>query len=310
MLIVIFVLLLALAASIFLSVRRARDSRRAHENERLTTAEAHRVELHRSALDHRNREDALNARNAATRELRDRAVRAVAQGMKWELASRRLLVKACERNGLDAVIATNIVFTPAETTRHPFCAQIDHLVITPKIVVVVESKNWKGVVFDGIRPSKHAGAFAKLFDESEMIAPFAVQLAQPKDGSNLLTWRIDAGKDAPAKQARKQALRFRELLKEKSETVPYVDTCVFYSNHDATVIAHPYDQERSARTAIATCESIHHVIRNLHTASKQHVSEAQATLVIETARELGADLVGTGRFTDRYESPVELGMQL
>lgn len=307
MLAVIVALLFALAGAVFWSVRRNRNWMLAREGERLATAETHRVELHQSASDHQNREAALKARNTATNDLRERAVRTAARGMKWELASRYQLVKACESAGLDAVIATNIVFTPAEPAEHAFCAQIDHLVITPQVVLVVESKHWKGVVFDGVLPSKHAAAFSTLFDESEMVAPFSVHLTQPEEGAHLLSWRVDAGKKAPARQARKQALRLRDLLKERSETVPYIDTCVFYSHHDAKVITHAFDQEGSARTAIATSGNIHRVIRNVHTAKQRSISEAQATLVIDTVRELGADLIGTGRFADEYQSPVKLG---
>lgn len=310
MLAVIVVLLLALAGLIFWSVRRGRNWMLAREEERLATAETHRVELHQSASEHQNHTATLRARNAATNELRERAVRAAAQGMKWELASRRQLVKACQGAGLDAVIATNIVFTPAEPAEHAFCAQIDHVVITPQVVLVVESKNWKGVVFDGVRPSKHAAAFSTLFDESEMVAPFSVHLTQPEEGSNLLAWRVDAGAKAPAKQARKQAVRLRDLLKERSENVPYIDTCVFYSHHNAKVISPAFDKESSARTAIATSDSIQRVIREVHGTKRRNVTEAQATLVIDTVRELGADLVGTGRFAEEYRSPVSLGYRL
>lgn len=46
---------------------------------------------------------------------------------------------------------------------------------------------------------------------------------------------------------------------------------------------------------------------DVHGTKRRNVTESQATLVIDTVRELGADLVGTGRFADEYRSPVGLG---
>lgn len=309
MLAIIIALLFALAGSMFWSVRRKRQWILERQDERLAAEESHRLEMHSNISAHQSREIALEARNSTTNDLRERAVRAAARGMKWELASRAQLVRACDKAGIDAVVATNIVFTPGESTNHPFCAQIDHIIVTPKVVLVVESKRWKGVVFDGVRPSKHAAAFSTLFDESEMIPPFSVHLSQPKDASNMLTWRTDTGKQAPARQARKQALRFRDLLKERSESVPYIDTCVFYSHHDAKVIAPRFDEEGAARTAIATTGNIERVLQDLHRSNRRSISEAQAALVIDTVRAAGADLVGTGHFAAEYQSPVSLGFR-
>ncbi|MGO1798528.1 MAG: nuclease-related domain-containing protein [Microbacterium gubbeenense] len=306
MLIVIVALLAALAASVVWSVRRGRNWALARDDERMATAETHRTELELRAADHEDREAALTARNEATDKLRGHAVRAAARGMKWELASRHQLVKACENAGLDAVIATNVVFTPAEPVEHAFCAQIDHVVITQHLVLVVESKRWSGVVFDGVRPSTHAAAFSTLFDENEMIAPFAVQLTRPDEASQLLAWRVDSGKNAPAKQARKQAMRLRGLLRERTRTVPYIDTCVFYSHQRSEVIAQAIDQEGTARTLIATSNNIRRVIGDVHRSKRRRLDESQTALVIDTVRDLGADLVGTGRFADKYQSPVQL----
>ncbi|GAT74555.1 hypothetical protein MHM582_3060 [Microbacterium sp. HM58-2] len=299
---VIVALLLAVGGLILWSVRRGRR----WKETQTATADAHRAEIDAHTLEHDKQVSVLQTEKQATDALRARAVSAAAQGMRWELASRHQLVRACEAAGIDAVIATNVVFTPAEPAAHPFCAQIDHLVITGNAVLVVESKRWDGVVFDGIRPSTHAAAFAALFDDADLAAPFAVQLTRPNADSPTIESRFSTDKRAPALQARRQAMRLHELLRRRSGAVPFIDTCVFYSHPHAQVFAHDYDGEGKARTAIATSESIRRVITDVHESKTTGLTRAQATLVIDTIRELGADLVGTGRFAAEYQSAVPL----
>ncbi|GAB6856113.1 nuclease-related domain-containing protein [Microbacterium xylanilyticum] len=232
------------------------------------------------------------------------------RGLRWELASREVLVDACEAGGLDAIVATNIVFSPRdEGSIAPYCAQLDHLVITEKAVVLVDSKYWKGLILDGKKPSTLAGALGVLFDESALPSSFAI--AVTREGGERLDVRTLLGPDSPAAQVRRQARRFYQHLSARHGSAPYVQTCVFYSHPDARVWTGGLDESEHAQpTRIASVRTIQKALLDAQTGGPAGPSSHQLTQLVATVHELGADLHGTGRFASEFRSPVPLNFRM
>ena len=315
-------LLIAIVAGlVFWMIRRSRRAdaqreatARQHHDEteslRATQAQAladartqHLSAVAASRRDHDRQQASLRAEIDAHEKLQAAAVFAAARGLKWELASRQQLVTACEQAGLDAVIATNIVFAPNEAGADPFCAQIDHLVVTDNVVLLVENKRWAGMVFDGIHPSTKLPGLATVLNDSDLRPPFAVQISRTSRRS--LKIRFAENDDSPAQQARQQALRLREFLRA-TMAPPLVDTCIFYSHPQAHVVTGGSYTERSMTTVMATPQDLPAVLTAAHTRRPGRLGADAAADVIEAVRALGADLVGVGRFEVDYVSPVRL----
>lgn len=247
--------------------------------------------------------DAAVANEEASRLLAGR-------GLRWELASREVLVDACEAAGLDAIIATNIVFSPRdEGSIAPYCAQLDHLVITEKAVVLVDSRNWKGLILDGKKPSTLAGALGVLFDESALPTSFAISVS--RDGGERLDVRTLLGADSPASQARQQARLFHQHLTARQGSAPDLQTCVFYSHPDARVWTGGLDvAEHAQPTRIASVRTIQKALLDAQTGGPAGPSSHQLTQLVTAVRELGADLHGTGRFATEFRSSVPLNFRM
>lgn len=237
---------------------------------------------------------------------RDSAIRHAARGMKWELASRQALVRALTSAHLDSVIATNIVFAANEAGQGTFCAQIDHLVITENVVIIVDSKNWQGVIFDGIRPSRHARMLGALFDEQGLGTTFAIQAKRADEAATHVEVRYHRDKASPATQVRRQAVRFRNLLVETDASAEAIRTCVFYSHPDALVVTNGLDGNGRFPTVIADRESISRGLKKTHDSHPGEWSSAQREQLIAAIRVLGADLIGIGKYADDFSSTVPL----
>lgn len=193
------------------------------------------------------------------------------KGMRWEEASHQTLTDLCRELQVNGALVTNVVFVPVETTQErKFVAQVDHLLLLESGALIVEAKNWKGLVFDGLAPSRAHPSFAGLIDETNLAAPFAIQITNdtivPKDGATRVWWkvRIDAGFSAPAKQARTQAARLAAFTKQQIGFAPWFGTCVYYPHPDAATHVVPYDRTDSdAVTAIVTTrDTLRAVIRD------------------------------------------------
>lgn len=237
---------------------------------------------------------------------RDAAIRHAARGMKWELASRQALVRALTSANLDAIVATNVVFAANEAGQDVFCAQIDHLVITENVVIIVDSKNWQGVVFDGILPSKHAAVLGLFFQERELGSSFAIHAAKTGEAGTRIEVRYEREKASPATQVRRQAMRFRDLLAETGASTATIRTCVFYSHPDSLVITNGLDRGGKVPTVITDRKGISRELKKTHDLHPGEWSDAQRAQLLSAVRDLGADLVGTGRFTDDFATAVPL----
>ncbi len=295
---------LALVLLLVLVLLVHRRQRRKWKAQRADDARLHQQHLAGVAAEHHQHVLALQAGQAASDALRDRAMHLAARGMRWELNSRETLVKACEAASLNAIVATNVVFAVISEERS-FCAQIDHVVVTDNTVLVIDSKYWNGLVFDGTRPSQLAAPLAALLDEKKLTPPFAVHLRQRDDAS--IGLRIDAGPASPARQVRLGASRLHAYLAPRVAELPYIDTCVFYSHPDATVVTPGFDVQGRARTSIADVHTIGSLLRRAHAARSEQSSPERVDRIAEALTELGADIVRTGAFAvDRPVSPVAL----
>lgn len=296
------VLVLGLLLVLMLLIRRRH--RRELQAQHAQEAMQHQQELAGLAALHDQQVVAMRAGQAASDALRDSALHLAARGMRWELNSREALVKACEAASLNAIVATNVVFAVVGEERS-FCAQIDHVIVTDNTVLVIDSKYWNGLVFDGTRPSQLAAPFAALLDESQLIPPFSVHLRQRDDAT--IGLRVDAGLSSPARQVRVGASRLHAYLKPRVGDLPFIDTCVFYSHPDATVVTPGVDMQGSTCTLIADVKTIGATLRRAHTTRPEQSSPERVDRIAEALTELGADIVRTGAFAvDRPVSPVGL----
>ena len=298
----IAVLVLILLVVLLLIVQRVQ--RRRWQAQRAREAMVHGQHLAGKLAEHDQQVMALRAGQAASDAMRDRALHLAARGMRWELNSRESLVKACEAASLDAVIATNVVFA-VSSPKQTFCAQLDHVVLTDNMMLVVDSKYWNGLVFDGTRPSELATPFGAVIDEQQLVAPFAVQL-RPRDDA-AIGIRIDAGASAPARQVRVGASRLHTYLAPLAGNLPFIDTCVFYSHPSATVVTPGVDVQGKARTLIADVYTIDRMLRRAHTSRPSSAASPNLERITAALTELGADIIRTGRFAvDQPQSPVAL----
>lgn len=227
------------------------------------TARARAVSARAVADEQEQRRRAEQAAEATREQLR--------KGMQWEEASQQTLTDLCRELHVDGALVTNVVFVPVETTQErKFVAQVDHVLLLESGALIVEAKNWKGLVFDGVIPSRAHPSFAGLINETHLEAPFAIQITNdtivPKDGATKVWWkvRIDAGTSAPAKQARTQGARLAAFTKQQLGFAPWFGTCVYYSHPDAATHVAAYDRtERDTVTAIVTTrEALRAVIRD------------------------------------------------
>ncbi|WP_067196407.1 nuclease-related domain-containing protein [Microbacterium sp. XT11] len=235
-----------------------------------------------------------------------RALAQASTGIKWELASRSAIVAACETADIDAIVATNIVFVPDEDADDVFCAQVDHLVLSPNAALLIDSKRWNGLVFDGVRPSTRAQPLAALFDESAFTGSFALHLTPRGKETRSIDVRTYLDADAPAQRARLQAIRLLRYLRLQAAALDHIDTCVFYSHPDATVVTSGYDGSGRFRTHIAHTHTLAGVLQRVHSGGDGGIDPQQLTRVASVIRRLGADLVGTGRYASEYTSPIPL----
>ncbi|MBS1675650.1 MAG: NERD domain-containing protein [Actinobacteria bacterium] len=286
-----------------------RELQSSHSETLASLTTQHDTEIKQSLDAHEEQVRTLTAERDAAVAAEEGSRLLAGRGLRWELASREVLVDACEAAGLDAIIATNIVFSPHEEgSIAPYAAQLDHLVITEKAVVLVDSKNWNGVILDGRKPSSLAGALGVLFDESALPASYAIALT--RDGDERLDVRTLLGSESPASRVRHQARRFHRHLAAKHGSAPYLQTCVFYSHPDARVWTGGLDESANAQTRIASVRTIQKALLDAQSGGPAGPSSHQLTQLVATIRELGSDLHGTGRFASEFRSPVPLNFRM
>ncbi|WP_370581452.1 recombinase zinc beta ribbon domain-containing protein [Mycetocola sp. JXN-3] len=78
--------------------------------------------------------------------------------MRWETPSRELILRIVQDDHLNGFLATNICILAHDPhTGKPHITQIDHLLVTNQTTLIIESKNWDGLLMprrDAARSSR------------------------------------------------------------------------------------------------------------------------------------------------------------
>lgn len=241
--------------------------------------------------EHRAAREVVEGQRDEAQRLREAARQALALGTKYEEASRAEILAACAAEGLHGVLATNVVFLPPEDMPGGrFVAQLDHVLLTEDAVTIIEGKRWRGVVFDGCKPSAAHPAFRGLFDEEELREDFAIQLTREDSEGGSLTVRRHLDRASPRAQVRRQAQRLHEHLKAQTGSAPWIEHAVFYSHPHATVHwANGGPQTKAARTAIlAGTEGLRRWLAGRGAAPRSRVTAASIERYAALFHALGA----------------------
>jgi hypothetical protein len=230
------------------------------------------------------------------------------KGMKWEEASEQAILRACRSAGVNGVLMTNVVFVPVGETDQgswrKFVAQADHVLVSDSgRGLVIESKHWGGIVFDGRRPSEVHPAFRNLVDESSLVPPFAVQVQSRKvlnheqEAENWWQVRVQAKGASPAQQVRVQARRLARFVDEQTGVSrTWFDTCVYYSAPSAAAFVEAEDRSGTVTTSIVTND---HELQSALAAwaAKDSVpNRARADAVVRVLAGQGAHAITVGSY--------------
>lgn len=100
-----------------------------------------------------------------------------AKNIGWDLRSRAKLVTMLSDMQFDGMLITNLTFVEEDSDSNaPVVVQVDHIILSERGAVLVENKGWKGLVYDGTRPSEDFGPFSTLIDETDLTGSFALHL--------------------------------------------------------------------------------------------------------------------------------------
>lgn len=162
--------------------------------------------------------------------------------LKWEVGSRATLLGLLSQHGLDGVLFSGVVFTTVGRGQQRYVTQLDHVLLLDDRVMVIEAKNWKGVVFDGVAPSSVHAAFGALIDAGSD-GEFAIHVRRPEQGTGLLITRhpdpsgsSEKHTVAPRAQVRRQAFALRRLIEARTGEDLSIDACVFYSHKSVRLL--------------------------------------------------------------------------
>lgn len=287
--------------------RRLRGAAEARRNELEQADATHHQTVSKLRADHAKQvaqyEDLAQTAKRDAKLYQDAALKSI----KWERASRRIIMDACKNLPLDGVLATNVIFICADNeTGDTFPAQLDHVLVTDSFAMVIESKNWQGAVFDGIRPSKKHEALGKLIDESVLGRNFAVQLLlDEQDGP---TVRVHTASRAPRLQVLKQAVRLKHELRKSTPALSWVHTCVLYSHRDAIVYA-PTNApvgEQEGTPVVSNTQALKDLLSKVDNYESQHGTRLPVRSLGGSLNLMSSDMYGFGAYADTWRSRLPL----
>lgn len=212
-----------------------------------------------------------------------------------ESTSREHIVTVCREKGLDAVIMSNVLFKPVTSVgENSYHAQVDHLVVTEKSLMIVESKYWKDATFDGVDLCEKSAAMRVLFEDltPRDVAQNAVHLRRDGD-------RVKVSTSDPASQVRRQAQRLSDYLKSRQIPVPWIETCVYYC-HPGGVVEHTDFKGQTA--VVSTFSGLRRTIMRSQTQERRPVDVGA---VVEALMPLSTDTTGTGAYSEQWRSILE-----
>lgn len=239
------------------------------------------------------------AHDRAIAEQRDRysEIRKRLQLSAGERTSRANILAVCIEFGMDAVVLSNVLFRPVDAfDERVYHAQVDHLLVTDKALLIVESKYWKYAVFDGVDFRSQSPVLRVLFgDLVEDYNPRqAVRIAPDRDGD-----RIQLSISNPARQARRQAQRLSAYLTARGTPSPWINTCVYYC-HPRGVINHSDFNERTS--IVSTSRTLGDTIMYSQTGRKAANNRVNVDAIVEALAPLSTDVTGTGAYSQRWPS--------
>ncbi|WP_260488183.1 nuclease-related domain-containing protein [Dietzia sp. B32] len=221
-----------------------------------------------------------------------RQIRSRLQLSAGERTSRAHILSACREARIDAVVMSNVLFRPPEAADGKvFHAQVDHLVVTERGLLIVESKYWKYAVFDGVDFRAQSDALHILFGDlvGDLTRQQAVHLYREDDHVRLRT-------SSPAGQARLQAQRLSAFLTTRGITPPWVNTCVYYCHPDSKV----HHADFNNQTAIvSTYPALGRTIMSTQTAGNARVN---VDSIVSVLAPLSTDTTGTGIHRHKWTS--------
>jgi hypothetical protein len=295
--------LILVAGALIVRRMRARDASRLSE-----TVSAHERALADQRVEHedvaakRAREHyaAIEAERSRVEALQLR----LAQRPSWERKSLHDLMKACESLGVDAVIATNVVFLHEASGKTPFVTEIDHVVLTERGCLIIEGKNWSGAVVDGVPFNDSQPVLKSIVQQSRergaptLTPPFAVHISPRRTQEKhlgQLSVRIHPHDQSPVQQVRSQSRRLAALLASRKIDSPFFTTGVYYSNSAATVTHAPtFERDGSTTYVMSTPSELERVLRLLLKPGRNAVSRGDIERISEVFRGLHADMCTVG----------------
>lgn len=283
-------LLSALGASVWWH-RRTRMSLQSQLHN--ATAEMSMAELRHSAALAETRaahERAIAVQRAGYREIRKRL-----QLSAGERTSREHILAACQEEGIDAIILSNVLFRPEDSSGDSvFHAQVDHLVVTASSVMIVESKYWQNVVFDGMDFRQESEALRVLFGDLVPEGPrhCAVHFIREDD-------RVSFRTSSPAGQARRQAQRLSGHLKARGIPTPWIHTCVYYC-HPRGLVKHADSNEQTV--IVSTPAALR---KEISRAQYGRAADVDVRSIVDALAPVSTDTTGVGVYSRRWPNRLD-----
>lgn len=260
--------------------------------------------------EHKRAMERLKGEHARAAESAEASLRVARSRIETELLSRDTIVAVCESLGLSAVVATNVVFVVRPDDKPAFVTQIDHVILTETAAMVIENKDWRGIVFDGVLPSVISPVFGHVVPDSfvNQAGPYSVRINafQKSQGIDLLVMDRDDG-PAPRQRVRTLATQLGAELEDQIGWSCSFHTCVLYSNPNVKLYAQnpSGSSTRDEAFAVDSAAGLATLIK-VWASAKSRETRSPLVEVVPVLATLGADLRGTGAFAGRWPARTAL----
>lgn len=220
-----------------------------------------------------------------------------ASGMRWEAGSRDDIIEFAEDAGLDGFLATNVCFR-TNGNDGAYVQQIDHLLVTHQKLMVIEAKNWKGLIFHfeqgTLTPIQEAVESLPPLKSINPGSPYVMHVREHHEP------KFFTGKNDPTRQVIAQIVSLKENLQEwvGAENIGFFEACVFYSHPEGILLnesnrvgqTHVIDRPRMKRLLASSQGSMGH-------------TGVPLEKLAGWAQKHGADLYGLGDYQNQWVSP-------
>lgn len=220
----------------------------------------------------------------------------VAYGMRWEAASRDVIIGLAEEAGLDGFLATNVCVR-ATGDQGVFIHQIDHLLVTRQRLMVIEAKNWNGLIFHfehgagaGVQKSlERLPALANLNRRT----PYVIHVREKSQPTILIA------ENEPTHQVFRQTMELKRSLRGSGgiNDAGYFETCVFY-HHPNSILVN--ELNRVGKTHVVDRQRMKTLLASPHPPPSRSTVPIEA--LADWAAKHGADLYGLGKHRNTWVS--------